>query len=64
MAGLMDHIAVRSRTTVYELIEAGMPVHQPLPNGRLWFDLHEVDAWLRNRWFSVPAAQSADEAAA
>lgn len=51
-----EHIGV-SRATLYRYLAAGLPSHQITgANGRRFFDLAEVDAWLRSRCTDREAA--------
>jgi hypothetical protein len=36
--------------TITKYIQAGMPAHQAVKNGRYLFDLTEVDDWICSRW--------------
>jgi predicted DNA-binding transcriptional regulator AlpA len=42
-----------TRRTLTAWIQAGLPVHQIVPRGRLFFDSDEVDAWIMSRCTST-----------
>ena len=47
-AAVLDHLDI-SEPTLYRWIAAGLPCHRGPTGGRYYFDLVEVDEWLKSR---------------
>lgn len=49
-AEVMELLRIVSPITLKRYIDAGLPVHQPMPGGQRLFDKAEVVAWIKSRW--------------
>jgi hypothetical protein len=56
-AEVMRLLRIVSPITLRRYIDAGLPVHQPMPGGQRLFDRAEVNAWIKSRWTAKTPGQ-------